>query len=224
MAVLIKKGIAVTTDQELVDRVQAGDSSEFAHLVRRYERGVLGVVQAEVRDPVAAQRVAKTALLRACRRLTSLPNGTAVGPWLLKIARRQSIEAVRRLPTPVGARSAHSPAGMKDSDGSMDMFDPEWIEHEHLLGLVVRLPAEHRQMICLRYFDHHSLPDIGRYIGAFPGQVGRLIVRSIGRLQWWWIEEQEVARPNRSFEHRLESTGVVLRERESLVDAVMADL
>jgi RNA polymerase sigma-70 factor (ECF subfamily) len=174
----------VTTDQELVERVQAGDVQAFAALVERYERSVLAVVQAELRDPKAARKVAKRTLVRAFGRLSKLDDGSQFGPWLLKLARRQSINAVRAMPTAVGAKTADG----KQHDG----YDPEWIEHEHMLGLVTRLPDEDRRLIGLRYFDNHTLPEIAALVGYPMDQVTRRISLAHMRLQYWWSREQEL--------------------------------
>lgn len=178
------KGWQVTTDLELVDRVRAGDVPAFAELVTRYERSVLAVVQAELRDTDQAQVVAKATLLTAFRRLNKLPDGTPFGAWLLRLARHQSIEAVRKMPVAVGA-------GDSDCDFCC-VCDPAWIEHEHLLGLVARLPDEERQLITLQYFDDHSLPEIATLTGKSVAQVSRQASLAMMRLQYWWTREQDL--------------------------------
>jgi RNA polymerase sigma-70 factor (ECF subfamily) len=174
----------VTTDQELVERVQAGDVQAFAALVERYERSVLAVVQAELRDPKAARKVAKRTLVRAFRRLSTLDDGSQFGSWLLKLARRQSINAVRTMPISVGVKTAEG--------NTHGRCDPEWIEHEHMLGLVTRLPDEDRRLIGLRYFDNHTLPEIAALVGYPMDLVTRRISLAHMRLQYWWSREQEL--------------------------------
>ncbi len=156
----------------------------FAALVERYERSVLAVVQAELRDPAAARKVAKRTLVRAFRRLSKLDDGSQFGSWLLKLARRQSINAVRAMPMPVAAATANA--------DQHDRCDPEWIEHELMLGLVTRLPDEDRRLIGLRYFDNHTLSEIAALVGCPMDQVTRRISLAHMRLQYWWSREQEL--------------------------------
>jgi RNA polymerase sigma-70 factor (ECF subfamily) len=172
----------VTTDRELVDRVRAGEASAFAVLVERYQRSVLAMIQAELRDPEAAHGVAKTTLLSAYRQLPRLSDGSQFGPWLLRMARRRSIEAVRRMPVVIGG---------PQMDNGFDSCDLDWIEHEHVLGLVTRLPNEERQLIGLRYFDNHSLAEIAELQGLPVEQVSRQLSMAVMRLQYWWTREQE---------------------------------
>ena len=176
----------MATDRELVDQVRAGDLQAFAPLIERYERSVLAVVQAELRDQEMAQDVTERALLLAYRHLAKLTDGAQFGPWLLRIARRQSIEAVRLMPVAVGA------GGSESSDIGFDTGESEWITHEHILGLVARLPEDERRVVGLRYFDDHSLAEIADLVGEPADQVARQFSRAVMRLEFWWQREQNL--------------------------------
>lgn len=175
----------MATDLDLVNQVRIGNLQAFARLVERYERSVLAVVQAEVRDPEMAQDVAERSLLLAFRRLGNLSDGSQFGPWLLRMARRLSIEAVRSMPVAAGMIS-----GAEGSGDDIDWGNPEWIEHEHLLGLVARLPEDERRIVGLRYFDNHSLAQIADLVGQPIDQVARQFSRAVMRLDFWWKREQ----------------------------------
>jgi len=175
----------VATDQELVNRVRSGDVEAFASLARRYERSVLAIIQAEVRDPLMAQDVTAVTLSRAYRGLAKLPVDSPFGPWLLKIARRQTVNVLRSMPIPVGPGNR-----LSDSD-RFHSYDDEWIENEHLLGLLARLPAEERRLIGLRFFDNHSLSEIANVVDRPVEQVTRQIANAVARLKYWWEWEQE---------------------------------
>lgn len=180
----VDEGTTVITDLELVDRVRAGDIQAYEQLAERYERSVLAIAQAELRDPQVAQEVTEAVLLQGFRSLENLEDGSRFGPWLLKLARRQSIEAVRTMPIPVGAGSGLS-------DGELDCCDPEWIEHEMLLGLIARLPPDERRLIGLRYFDNHPMPTIAAITGTPLEQLEEQISRTVTRLNLRWQREQE---------------------------------
>ncbi|MEI8383297.1 MAG: sigma-70 family RNA polymerase sigma factor [Planctomycetota bacterium] len=179
------EGTRVITDLELVDRVRAGDIQAYEQLAERYERSVLAIAQAELRDPQVAQEVTEAVLLQGYRALENLVDGSGFGPWLLKLARRQSIEAVRTMPIPVGAD------GPGLSDGELDCCDLEWIEHEMLLGLIARLPPDERRLIGLRYFDNHPMPTIAAITGTPVERLEEQISRTVTRLNLRWQREQE---------------------------------
>lgn len=177
-------------DRELVDRAKTGDMDSFDLLFRRYERSVLAVVQADVRDPQLAENVVRKTLLRAYRRLPLLPDDAAFGPWLLNLARRQSIELIRRIPIPAGAGA--STVDEPPTDASGDDGDAGWIEDEHMLGLVSRLPADERQLIGLRYFDNHTPTEIARVVGRPLDQINQQISLAVTRLKFWWEQEHDL--------------------------------
>jgi DNA-directed RNA polymerase specialized sigma24 family protein len=82
-------------DAELVARVRQGDVEAFGPLAQRYERTLLAAALAQMRDIHAAEDVVQGALLCAFQRLSTLRDMSKFGPWLMQIARRQMVDAVR---------------------------------------------------------------------------------------------------------------------------------
>lgn len=177
----------MTTDRDLVNRVRTGDYQAYASLVERYERSVLAVVQAELRDPVKAQTVARATLVRGFRRIEKLQDGSSFGPWILKMARRRSIDAVRRMPVAIGASIHCGGPGIVFGGAELD-----WIEHEHVLELVARLPEEERRLVGMRYFDNFDLSEIANAVERPSHEVARQLSRAMMRLQYWWTREQDL--------------------------------
>jgi len=81
----------MVSDAELVGLVRRGDVEAFARLVERYEKSVLAVAGAELRDFRAAEDVAQETLVLAFRRLHTLRDGAKFGSWL-----RARVERVAR--------------------------------------------------------------------------------------------------------------------------------
>lgn len=177
----------MTTDTELVERVKGGDVEAFAILGKRYERSVMAVIHAEIREPLMAEDVAVATLRRAFRQLMSSSEKSEFGPWLLRIARRQTIHALRTMPIPVGTAD-----GKSQSNRPFESADSDWIENEHLLGLLARLSEHEQQLIGLRFFDRHSPTDIASMIDRPTVDVSRQLARAINRLRYRWEWEQEL--------------------------------
>jgi RNA polymerase sigma-70 factor, ECF subfamily len=174
----------VVSDSELVDRAKRRDVEAFGALVARYERSVLAVALAGLRDIHAAEDVTQATLLLAFQRLASLNDGSRFGPWLMRIARRQVVEAAR-----------HRRVRVKvPGDDSMEQFGfdahaSDWIEHEHLLGLVNRLPDRERVLIGLRFFDGRSVSEIAEITARPLGTVTKQLSRATARLRAWLEKE-----------------------------------
>lgn len=90
------------SDAQLVDAVLAGDREAFSDLVRRYERAVRACALVVVRDRHKAEDVAQDSFVAAFTKLATLRDGAMFGPWVLRIARHQGIQWLRRRPVKVG--------------------------------------------------------------------------------------------------------------------------
>jgi RNA polymerase sigma-70 factor, ECF subfamily len=174
----------LASDTQLVARVRQGDVEAFGQLTERYQRSLLALAVARLRDFHQAEDVVQAALLLAFRRLATLRDGAKFGAWLTQITHRQVIEA---------ARSRAIPASIV-LDGCQDllpagMSDTAWIEKEHLLGLVARLPERERVLIGLRYFDGHSVAEIASISMRPVGTVTKQLSRALARLRSWSNKE-----------------------------------
>ena len=170
-------------DTELVNRVRQGDLGAFRTLVERYQRSLLAVALAEVRDIHVAEDIAQTVLLLAFRRLSTLRDGAKFYAWLMQIARRQIVEAarMRQVPVPVDGQSPLSQV--------IEIHEAASLENrEQLLSVVQRLPEHERLLIGLRYFDGHSMSDIAAITGRPIGTVTKQLSRAVSRLRSWCNE------------------------------------
>ncbi len=84
------------SERQLLDRfVRDGDTNAFTALVERHGRMVLGVCQAVVGDPTAAEDAFQATFLVLVRRAGSIRDGDQLGPWLHGVARRVALRARR---------------------------------------------------------------------------------------------------------------------------------
>jgi RNA polymerase sigma-70 factor (ECF subfamily) len=174
----------VASDTELVTRVRRGDVEAFGQLTVRYERSLLAAVLVNVHDVQVAEDIVQETLLLGFRRLGLLRDEGKFGAWLMQIARRQMVEAIRDRRFPVAGRGDNSEHEVVQNDNSQI-----WIEHEHLLSLVAQLPDHERVLIGQRYFDGHSMAEIAAITSRPIGTVTKQLSRAIARLRLWWDKE-----------------------------------
>ncbi|HEX8201595.1 MAG TPA: sigma-70 family RNA polymerase sigma factor [Isosphaeraceae bacterium] len=171
-------------DAKLVARVRLGDVEAFGQLAERYERSLMAIALAQLRDFHEAEDVVQATLLVAFRRLGTLRDGGKFGPWLMQVARSQVVEAVRARRTP-----ASVPLDSPGHHGGEDPSTGIRIEGEHLLSLVARLPEHEGVLIGLRYFDGHSMAQIAAISARPIGTVTKQLSRAIARLRSWYDKE-----------------------------------
>ena len=74
------------SDQELISRVQRGETSAFDELVYRYDRQVLSIASSYTNDPDDAQDIYQEVFLRVYRSLSGFQFRSEFSTWLYRIA------------------------------------------------------------------------------------------------------------------------------------------
>jgi RNA polymerase sigma-70 factor (ECF subfamily) len=173
------------SDQQLVERVQAGDKAAFDLLVRKYQHRVLKLVSRFVPDAAEAEDVAQEAFLKAYRALASFRGDSAFYTWLYRIAintAKNALVSNRRRPV----------------DFDLDLQDPEQYDRharlkegdtpegvlltEEIRSVVEKameqLPEDLRTAIVLRELEGLSYEEIAEAMDCPVGTVRSRIFRA----------------------------------------------
>lgn len=84
------------TDQDIVQRVIAGDVDAFSVLVDRYQDRIYSAVMNYVSDPDDAVDIAQEAFVKAYSKLGSFDSASALYTWLYRIAVNTAIDHLRK--------------------------------------------------------------------------------------------------------------------------------
>ena len=173
------------SDQQLVERVQAGEKAAFDLLVRKYQHRVLKLVSRFVPDAAEAEDVAQEAFIKAYRALASFRGDSAFYTWLYRIAintAKNALVSNRRRPV----------------DFDLDLQDPEQYDRharlkegdtpegvlltEEIRNVVERameqLPEDLRTAIVLRELEGLSYEEIAEAMDCPVGTVRSRIFRA----------------------------------------------
>ena len=111
-------------DQELVQRVQAGDKNAFDVLIIKYQQRIINVITGFVHDPVEAQDVAQEAFVKAYRAIPNFRGDSAFYTWLYRIA-------INTSKNHLAARARRPPTSDVDAADATNVYDaPELKEFE----------------------------------------------------------------------------------------------
>jgi len=172
-------------DQQLVQRVQAGDKTAFNLLVVKYQHRVLKLVSRFVNDAAEAEDVAQEAFIKAYRALPSFRGESAFYTWLYRIAintAKNALVSNRRRPV----------------DFDLDLQDPDQYERQARLkeadtpeGVLLteeirqvverameQLPEDLRTAIVLRELEGLSYEEIAEAMDCPVGTVRSRIFRA----------------------------------------------
>ena len=172
-------------DQELVRRVQRGDSAAFDLLVRKYQHRIVALIGRYVADWSECQDVAQETFLRAYRALGNFRGDAQFYTWLHRIAvntaKNHLVAGNRRPPTEdidVGdAEQFESGLRLRDYDTPERELMRQQME-QTVMRAVEALPEDLRTAITLREVDGLSYEEIAARMDCPIGTVRSRIFRA----------------------------------------------
>jgi RNA polymerase sigma-70 factor (ECF subfamily) len=167
-----------TDTAEEVRRAKRGDTTALARLVQQHVDAVYCAVRGLVGDPYLAEDIVQEALLTAWRHLPTLRNDAAFRPWLTAIAVRLAKRDMRRHHRgEVAPLVDHPPAQENDTERATTSL---WVAQA-----LATLPALHRQLMLLHYWEDMTCRDIARMVRRPPGTVRRLLAEAREMVRKW---------------------------------------
>lgn len=176
---------AQQSDQQLVERVQAGDKRAFDLLVLKYQHKITAIISRYVRDRHEVQDVAQEAFIKAYRALKNFRGDSQFYTWLYRIA----INTAKNYLVSRGRRPPGSDVDIEDAefysggDALRDLDTPENnLFRDQLQDMVDRvlreLPEDLRTALTLREMEGLSYEDIADIMGCPVGTVRSRIFRA----------------------------------------------
>jgi RNA polymerase sigma-70 factor (ECF subfamily) len=141
------------SDEEVVDRVRAGDTGLYELLMRRYNQRLFRVVRSVITDDVEAEDALQEAWVRAYEHLDQFAGRARFSTWVTKIALYEALARVRK-----AARFTEYEEG-RGEDVMPDNPEKSAIRAElarTLQAAVDRLPDSYRAVFVLREVEQLS--------------------------------------------------------------------
>src|SRR3954468_25092117 len=88
---LERAGAEGWTDQEIVDRVRAGDTALYEIIMRRYNQRLYRIARAILRDDAESEDVMQDAYVRAYQHLHQFEGRAPFSTWLTRIAVHEAL-------------------------------------------------------------------------------------------------------------------------------------
>lgn len=176
---------APQTDEQLVERVQAGDKKAFDLLVLKYQHKILAIISRYIRDSHEVHDVAQEAFIKAYRALKNFRGDSQFYTWLYRIA----INTAKNYLVARGRRPPSSDVEVEDAEfysGSDMLKDVDTPENNFLrdeLQAVVDkairdLPEDLRTAVTLRELEGLSYEEIAEVMDCPVGTVRSRIFRA----------------------------------------------
>ncbi len=175
-------------DEEVVERVRAGEVALFEILMRRYNQRLYRVARAILRNDAEAEDVMQDAYVRAYRHLDQFEHRAQFSTWLTRIAVHEALARLRRsrrfevLDT-VADGEGEAGGGFVSSarDPKRQMFDTEM--KTLLETAVAALPQEYRTVFVLREVEGMSTAETAEALELSEEAVKTRLHRARAMLQ-----------------------------------------
>jgi len=162
--ILAPTTLPTLSDEEVVERVLAGDSSLFEILMRRYNQRLFRVARSILADDGEAEDVMQEAYVRAFRELAGFRGEARFSTWLTRIACHEALARARKRRRLVPISGDEPPEPPTETAG------PEREMENRELQAVLRdavevLPDPLRTVFCLREIEGLSTEQTADALG-----------------------------------------------------------
>jgi len=156
-------------DEILVAHIAKGDQHAMAALFTRHRVRVYRFILRMVRNEATAEEVHGDVFLEVWRQAATFEGRSAVSTWIFAIARFKALSALQR-------RREETWDEDKVSEVADDADDPEVVLAKKdkttvLRQCLLKLSAEHREIVNLVYYQHKSIQEVAGIVGIPEGTV-----------------------------------------------------
>jgi RNA polymerase sigma-70 factor (ECF subfamily) len=189
--VLEKARVEEWSDEQVVDRVRAGETALYEIIMRRYNQRLYRVARAIVRDDGEAEDIMQAAYVHAYEHLRQFAGRAPFAAWLTRIAVHEALQRLRKR-----SRSDQLDDSQIDGGAGANMVesspDPEQITtraelRELLEEAILDLPEQYREVLMLRDVEELSTAETADALSLTEENVKVRLHRGHGMLRSWLL-------------------------------------
>ena len=186
MELLEITGCQSWTDEEVVERVLAGETALYEILMRRYNQRLYRLVRAILRDDSEAEDVMQDAYVRAYQHLAQFENRAPFAAWLSRIAVHEALARLRRRQRTDQldpAEDAEYPMHVTDSSLNPEERASHAEFARMLEDAILALPPDYRTVLMLRDVEELSTAETAAALSISEANVKVRLLRGRAKLR-----------------------------------------
>jgi RNA polymerase sigma-70 factor (ECF subfamily) len=152
-----------TSDEVLIARIAKGDRLAMEELYGRYRVPVYRFVLRMVRNPTTAEDLDSDVFLDVWRQAGTFEGRSAVSTWIFSIARFKALNALQR--RPMEELDDEKAGAIEDQADDPEIALAKKDKAAVLRACLLKLSAEHREIVNLVYYQHKSVEDVAGIVG-----------------------------------------------------------
>jgi RNA polymerase sigma-70 factor (ECF subfamily) len=187
MEILEKARVEGWADEEVVNRVVAGETELYEIIMRRYNQRLYRVVKSILRDDAETEDVIQEAYVRAYQHLSQFEGRAPFSTWLTRIAVHEALARLRKRER-IQQLDSDNYEGEISVNPASPALDPEQTTSKAELGrmleeAVMGLPEQYRTVLMLRDIEEMSTSETAAALSLSEENVkvrlhrGRALVR-----------------------------------------------
>jgi RNA polymerase sigma-70 factor (ECF subfamily) len=152
-----------TSDEVLIARIAKGDRLAMEELYGRYRVPVYRFVLRMVRNATIAEDLNSDVFLDVWRQAGTFEGRSAVSTWLFSIARFKALNVLQR--RPMEELDDEKAGAVADQADDPEIALAKKDKAAVLRACLLKLSAEHREIVNLVYYQHKSVEDVAGIVG-----------------------------------------------------------
>jgi RNA polymerase sigma-70 factor (ECF subfamily) len=152
-----------TSDEVLIARIAKGDRLAMEELYGRYRVPVHRFVLRMVRNATTAEDLDSDVFLDIWRQAGTFEGRSAVSTWIFSIARFKALNALQR--RPMEELDDEKAGAIEDQADDPETALAKKDKAAVLRACLLKLSAEHREIVNLVYYQHKSVEDVAGIVG-----------------------------------------------------------
>lgn len=161
--------MASESDNELFQRIRAGDALALQALYGRHHVKVFRFAQRLLRNEQAAEDVVSEVFIDVWRNPSGFEGRSEASTWLLAMTRNKAYSSLRKRKEDQIDESAATE--IEDEADDPEVVMQKKSKGELLRACLARLSIEHREVIDLVYYHEKSVEEVALIVGAPEGTV-----------------------------------------------------
>jgi RNA polymerase sigma-70 factor (ECF subfamily) len=150
-------------DDILIGRIAKGDRLAMETLFGRYRVPVYRFVLRMVRNPATAEDLNSDVFLDVWRQAGTFEGRSTVSTWIFSIARFKALNALQR--RPMEELDEAKADTIKDTSDDPEIALAKKDKAALLRECLLKLSADHREIVNLVYYQHKSVEDVAGIVG-----------------------------------------------------------
>ncbi len=171
------------SDKEIIDAILNGENGAFNVIVEKYGNRMLNSIYSIVKDEEAAQDILQETFIKIYKNLDRFKGKSSLYTWMTRIAINNSLNYLKKAKKKQSKEVIASQSKDEEKEQASlenllmkDEASPEKLmlkdeEQEMLRQVIDELPAIHKIVLRLRYFENFSIKEIAKSIGKPEGTI-----------------------------------------------------